>query len=69
MNDAPTRDRLIPLAEVAEMIGVERDTLWSWRHREEGPESFKIGDKVVYRESLLLAWIAEREAATRKGGN
>lgn len=65
-----TRDRLIPLAEVADLIGVARSTLWCWRHRDrgEGPPSFKVGDRVVYRASELYAWIAEQEAATRKGG-
>ena len=62
------RDRLIPLAEVADLIGVARSTLWCWRHRDEGPPSFKVGDRVVYRASELDAWIAEQEAQTRRGG-
>jgi predicted DNA-binding transcriptional regulator AlpA len=58
------RERLIPLDEAAEILGVERSTLWSWRSRGEGPASFRIGGrKVVYRSSVLDAYIAAGEAA------
>lgn len=63
----PARDRLLRLNAVAELIGVAPATLYSWRHRGEGPPSFKLGENVVYRESELDKWIAAQEEATRKG--
>lgn len=61
-------DRLLPIGTVADRIGVDRTTLRVWRHREVGPPSFKVGGRIVYRESELTAWLAVQEAATRKGG-
>lgn len=64
----PAADRLVPLEEAAHILGVERETLWYWRHRGEGPASFIVGRrKVVYRASVLAAYIAECEARSSVG--
>lgn len=63
---APVRDRLVPIEQAADMLGLARQTLYKWRSSGEGPESFVVGrQRVVYRESVLLAYIAECEAAER----
>jgi predicted DNA-binding transcriptional regulator AlpA len=61
-------DRLLPLAEVADLLRVSPDVLYQWRKREQGPPSFRIGRLVRYRASALTAWIDAQEAATTKGG-
>lgn len=61
-------DRLLSTDEAAERCGVKPPTLRSWRHRNEGPRSFLVGTKVVYRESLLTAWITAQEKSTGRGG-
>lgn len=43
-------------------------TLRYWRHRGIGPESFKLGRRVVYRQSAVDAWIESQQAATARGG-
>lgn len=60
-------DPLLLADEVAALIRVEPMTLYTWRHREVGPRSFKVGRRVVYRESAVLAWLAEQEALTSQG--
>lgn len=63
-----TKERLLSTAEAAERVGVEPATLRTWRHRDEGPRSFAVGTKVVYRESAVAEWMAAQEKATGRGG-
>ena len=55
-------DRLLTLNEVAELTGLAPQTLWRLRQRGEGPASFRLRNRVRYRESALEAWLAEQEA-------
>jgi excisionase family DNA binding protein len=48
---------LMTLPEVAEAVRAPEGTLRYWRHRGEGPPSFRIGRRVVYRRSDVEAWI------------
>lgn len=57
------KDRLLTIEEVSEITRWEAATLYSRRHRRQRPHSFLMGGKVVYRESEVLAFIAEQEAA------
>lgn len=59
---------LVGARQVAEMTGVPVGTLRYWRHADLGPASFTLGRRVVYRREEILRWIAEQEAATRRGG-
>ncbi|MCF4119958.1 helix-turn-helix domain-containing protein [Antribacter sp. KLBMP9083] len=46
------------------LIGVPENTLRWWRYCGTGPQSFRRGPRrVVYRRSVLLAWLADQEAA------
>ncbi len=53
--------------EVAEKIRKPVGTLRQWRHRGYGPRGFKVGNTVLYRSSVVDAWIAEQEAAELAG--
>lgn len=51
-------DRLLTLPEVAELTRTSPDTLRYWRHLGgTGPKSAKLGRRIVYRESDVLAWV------------
>ena len=59
---------LLRTAEVSDKTGIPVATLRWWRHRGEGPPSFKLGKKaVVYPADGLEVWISNQRAASTKG--
>lgn len=54
-------------AEVSERTRVPQETLRYWRHRGQGPRSFKLGRRVVYDEADVEQWIREQRTATQSG--
>lgn len=46
-------------AEVAELLRTSPETIRYWRHRGEGPPSFKCGRRVLYAADELDCWIAD----------
>lgn len=64
MND----DRYLQAKDCEELTGIPAATWRYWAWAGSGPENFKLGNRRVWRESVLRAWIAEQEAATKRGG-
>lgn len=58
--------RLLTYDEVADLLRVPVSTLRLWRHRGTGPEGFRAGRRVLFREDAVLAWIEARETADRR---
>lgn len=53
--------------QVSEMLAVDVQTLYSWRHKGDGgPTSFKIGSRLVYRAVDVYAWLDAQYAATAR---
>lgn len=50
-------DQYLTPPETAELVRRPTSTLAYWRHRDEGPPYAKIGRRVVYRRSDVLAWM------------
>lgn len=63
-----SNESLLSTSQVSERFGIPAATLRYWRHRNEGPQSFSIGKRVVYKLSDLNAWLAHQEATTSRGG-
>lgn len=61
-------DQILTVTQVAEETGIPAGTLRYWRHAGTGPESFKLGRRVVYKRSAIDAWIAAQQLATTRGG-
>ncbi len=59
---------LLTTSEVAALTRAPEATVRYWRHLGTGPRSFKIGRRVVYRESDVMAWLEERMAADPSSG-
>jgi DNA-binding transcriptional MerR regulator len=55
-------------SDVAHETGIAVGTLRYWRHINAGPPSFVLGKRIVYRRGEVFQWIADQEAATRRGG-
>ncbi|MFE2430687.1 helix-turn-helix transcriptional regulator [Streptomyces sp. NPDC059373] len=53
----------LSLPKAADYLGISANTLYVWRHRRQGPPSFRMGRRVMYRISALNEWIAEQEKA------
>ncbi|WP_282795545.1 helix-turn-helix domain-containing protein [Streptomyces sp. CC224B] len=53
------------MQEAAAYLGLSPRTLYVWRHRRQGPPSFRMGarGRVTYRLDALDAWIREQELA------
>lgn len=63
MDVAAIQRKLLTMAEVQAMTGTPMDTLRYWRHKGEGPKSFRLGRRVVYDRADVEAWIAAQRAA------
>ncbi|MFC8385832.1 AlpA family transcriptional regulator [Nocardia salmonicida] len=60
-------DRYLQAKDCAELTGIPAGTWRYWAHLGTGPRSFKLGRRRVWRESTILAWIAEQELAATDG--
>lgn len=49
-------DRLLTTEDVAEHFRTVPATVRYWRHVGKGPRSFKVGRRVLYRETDVRAW-------------
>ncbi|MFE3618435.1 helix-turn-helix transcriptional regulator [Streptomyces anulatus] len=68
-TDMNTADRFLRAKECEALTGIPEGTWRYWAHIGRGPISFKMGPRRrVWRESTILAWIAEQEHATATGG-
>jgi predicted DNA-binding transcriptional regulator AlpA len=59
---------LLRTAEMSDQTGIPVATLRWWRHRGEGPRSFKLGKTVFYDAEDVAAWVDSEKAKTVKGG-
>lgn len=51
-------------SDLAEFTGTPASTWRYWSMRGEGPPSFKIGRRRVWRRAAVLAWLEAQEAAS-----
>ncbi|WP_328928488.1 helix-turn-helix domain-containing protein [Streptomyces sp. NBC_00190] len=62
---SPLGRGFLKVREAAEYLGLSPCTLYVWRHRRQGPPSFRMGrsGRVMYRIETLDEWIREQEQA------
>jgi len=48
-------------AELEAFTGTKASTWRYWAHIGEGPASFKIGRRRVWRKSIVMEWLADQE--------
>lgn len=54
--------------QLSELTGIPQPTLRYYRHANQGPASFRLGRRIVYRREEVMRWIAAQEKATTRGG-
>lgn len=54
-------EQLMVISEVAELTRQPESTLRWMRHRGRGPQGFVLGKRLVWRRSVVLAWIKQQE--------
>ncbi len=52
-------NRFLTTEEVAELCRTSPATLRYWRYVGKGPESFRLGRRVLYKIEIVEAWLAE----------
>ncbi|EST31689.1 MULTISPECIES: helix-turn-helix transcriptional regulator [Streptomyces] len=64
-SSAAVRAAFLTVKDAADYLGLSPHTLYVWRHRRQGPPSFRMGPRgrVMYRREALDAWIREQEQA------
>lgn len=50
-------DRLLSAQEVADYLSVPLATIYTWRHRSQGPPGLRVGRHLRYRSRDVEAWI------------
>ena len=61
-------EKLLTLAEVAEMLGVPVATLYQWRYHGTGPVGIRVGRHVRYRTADVDAWLEEHASVKASDG-
>ena len=55
---------LLTTKELATYLRKPVATVRGWRYRKTGPTGFRLGRDIVYRRSVVDAWLGERESAS-----
>lgn len=61
MEDGRDR-RLLSPAQLAEYLGVPRQSVYAWRHRGLGPPGMRVGRHVRYRLADVERWLDAQTA-------
>jgi DNA-binding transcriptional MerR regulator len=56
---------LLTITEAAQELRTPEATLRFWRHRGTGPQSFRLGNRVLYTRQAIDAYIVDRIANDR----
>lgn len=57
------KNEYLSALQLAEMTGTPASTWRYWAHIGSGPQSLKLGRRRVWRREIVIAWLAEQEAA------
>lgn len=49
------------IEEVANYLGVPKQTIYCWRTSGYGPQGFRVGKHLRWRAATVIAWTVERE--------
>jgi hypothetical protein len=61
------QDVLLTPPVVASRLFIREGTLTAWRARRYGPPFLRVGRRVLYRESAVIAWLHSQEQNSDPG--
>jgi DNA-binding transcriptional MerR regulator len=59
----------VKVAEASAITGITVGTLRFWRHTNQGPKSYTIGNRLYYDVADLDDWLAAEKAKSVRGSN
>lgn len=57
-------DKLLTAPELENLTGTKASTWRYWAMTGQGPSSWKLGRRRVWRRSVVMSWLAEQERKT-----
>ncbi len=57
-------ERLLPVEDLTDYVGVPVATIYAWRYRRQGPPGFRVGRHLRFRWSDVERWIEDRITQT-----
>lgn len=58
--------QLLTVQELATYLGIPTATLYTWRHRGDGPPGFRVGRHLRYRQDDVEDWIRQQIRGTQR---
>ena len=67
MSERPAADGLLTVEQLADYLGVPRQTIYRWNHTGDGPPPLKVGRHRRYRRRDVERWLDRMSAEGRRG--
>ncbi len=61
---AKKRRNLLTCLACAEMLGIDRRTLYNWQQQNKGPPRIRIGKRFLYSEEMVAQWLKAMSVAS-----
>jgi excisionase family DNA binding protein len=59
-QDTASLPALMTIPQLCEYLNVEVSTVYMWRTRGRGPRGFRVGKKILFRQTDVVAWLEEQ---------
>ncbi len=53
-------DEFLDIRQLSEWLGIAMPTIYTWRHRGEGPPAYKLNNRVRFRRSDVELWLEDQ---------
>lgn len=66
---SPSLPRLMSVKEVATWLRTTEAAVYKLQERRQLPQAVRVGNRLLFRESDLIAWLGERQAVSPSKGD
>ena len=66
-RNLPATDEYLTVKEAADLLRTPIATLYQWNHKRIGPPAHKVGRRLLYSRSRLIAWVESQPCNLRHG--